>query len=276
MPNRTRERAEAAPRGHVRLRLVVAYDGTAYVGWQLQPEGISVQLRLEEALGRLFNPTPRVCSSSRTDTGVHALGMVVHFDVPKAQWRMKPRKLVLAANAWLPEDVRVVGAACVAPDFHARFDAVRKRYQYTVWNHAAQNPLLRGQAWHVPKPLDIDAMRRAAASVVGRRDFRAFSATPGYHRENTVRNLTRCEVRRSGSRLTFVIEADGFLYKMCRGIVGTLVQVGEGRFGPGDVVRMLGGCDRRLAGMTAPPHGLVLHKVWYRGAGHHASDGVEG
>lgn len=263
MAKRTRERSDVAPAGHVRLRLTVAYDGTAYVGWQLQPEGVSVQLRVEEALGRIFTPAPRVCSSSRTDTGVHALGMVVHFDVPAAQWRMTARKLVLAVNAWLPEDVRVMAAARVRPGFHARFDATRKQYRYLVWNHSAQNPLLRTRAWHVPKPLDAAAMRRAAAEIVGQRDFRAFSATPGYHRENTVRNLTRCQVLRVGSLLTFVIEADGFLYKMCRGIVGTLVQVGAGRFAPEDVPRMLLGCDRRLAGMTAPACGLTLHRVWY-------------
>lgn len=265
MPKRTRERRDVAPPGHVRLRLVVAYDGSAYVGWQLQPEGVSVQLRVEEALGRIFTPAPRVCSSSRTDTGVHALGMVVHLDVPVGQWRMTARKLVLAVNAWLPEDVRVMAAARVRPGFHARFDATRKQYRYLVWNHAAQNPLWRNRAWHVPKPLDVAAMRRAAADIVGRHDFRAFSATPGYHRENTVRNLTRCQVQRSGPLLTFVIEADGFLYKMCRGIVGTLVQVGSRRFAPGDILRMLEGCDRRLAGMTAPACGLTLHQVWYGG-----------
>ncbi len=264
MPARLRERPDVAAPGHVRLRLVVAYDGTGYVGWQLQPEGVSVQLRLEEALGRIFTPAPRVCSSSRTDTGVHAMGMVVHFDVPAVQWRMTARKLLLATNAWLPEDIRVMQAARAHPGFHARFDASGKQYRYAVWNHAAHHPLLRTRAWHVPKPLDLGAMRRAAAALVGRRDFRAFSATPGYHRENTVRNLTRCHVLKSGPLLTFVIEADGFLYKMCRGIVGTLVQVGEGRFAPEDVPRMLEGCDRRLAGMTAPACGLELRKVWYR------------
>ena len=264
MPTRTRERPDAAPPGHVRLRLVVAYDGSAYVGWQLQPEGVSVQLRLEEALGRLFTPAPRVCSSSRTDTGVHAHGMVVHFDVAASQWRMTARKLVLAVNAWLPEDVRVVHAARAAASFHARFDAAGKQYRYTVWNHPAHNPLLRSQAWHVPKPLDLPAMRRAAAALVGRRDFRAFSATPGYPRENTVRNLSRCSVLRSGPRLTFVIEADGFLYKMCRGIVGTLVQVGEGRFPAEHVAHLLERRDRSLSGMIAPACGLALHKVWYR------------
>jgi len=264
MPARTRERPDRAQDDHVRLRLTVAYDGSAYVGWQLQPEGVSVQLRLEEALGKLFQPTPRVHSSSRTDTGVHALGMVVHFDVSRLQWRMEPRKLILAANAHLPPDIRVTAVARVRPDFHARFDAAGKQYRYTVWNQSAENPLLRTQAWHFPRPLDIAAMKKAAAQLVGRHDFRAFSATPGYHRANTVRNLTRCDVLRSGDRITFVIEADGFLYKMCRGIVGTLVQVGVHRFAPDAILPMLEAKDRCLAGMTAPALGLVLWKVYYR------------
>lgn len=259
----------------MRLRLVVAYDGTAYVGWQLQPEGVSVQLRLEEALGRLFQPAPRVHSSSRTDTGVHALGMVVHFDVPRVQWRMEPRKLVLAANAHLPEDIRVMEAARVRPDFHARFDASGKQYRYTVWNAAAENPLLRTQAWHVPRALDLRPMRQAAGLLVGRHDFAAFSATPGYARRTTVRTVTRCDVLRSGPRLTFVIEADGFLYKMCRGIVGTLVQVGMGRIPAEAILPMLAAGDRRLGGMTAPALGLMLWKVHYRRPGKAVSP-VEG
>jgi len=264
---RTRERPDRALDDQVRLRLTVAYDGTGYVGWQLQPEGISIQLRLEEALGKLFAPTPRVHSSSRTDTGVHALGMVVHFDVARVQWRMEPRKLILAANAHLPPDIRVTHAAIARPDFHARFDASGKQYRYTVWNEAAENPLLRTQAWHFPRPVNLTAMRDAAVRLVGRHDFLAFSATPGYPRANTIRNLTRCDVLRSGSRLTFVIEADGFLYKMCRGIVGTLVQVGIGRFAPERIVPMLEARDRSLAGMTAPALGLVLWKVYYRKPG---------
>jgi tRNA pseudouridine38-40 synthase len=260
-----REEGDRAAAGQVRLRLTVAYDGTGYLGWQLQPEGVTVQGRLEEALGRLFTPTPRVHSSSRTDTGVHATGMVVHFDVAREQWRMKPWKLVLAANAWLPDDIRVTHAARVRPDFHARFDAAGKQYRYTVWNHAAENPLLRTQAWHVPRRLDLPAMRKAAATLVGCHDFRAFSATPGYERGSTVRTMRRCAVMRSGARITVVLEADGFLYKMCRGIVGTLVQVGMGRFAPETVASMLEARDRRLSGMTAPALGLCLCRVMYRG-----------
>jgi tRNA pseudouridine38-40 synthase len=264
---RTRERPDACPEGHVRIRLVVAYDGTDYVGWQVQPEGVSVQGRLEEALARLFPTAPRVVSSSRTDTGVHARGMCAHFDVPRADWRMKPDKLVLAANAHLPDDVRVVAAARARPGFHARFDAVGKQYRYAVWNHPAHDPLGLRRQWHVPRPLDLRAMRAAAAGLVGRHDFVAFSASPGYERRHTVRHVTRCRVLRSGPLVTVVIEADGFLYKMCRGIVGTLVQVGHGRFRPEEPAAMLSGRDRRLSGMTAPALGLTLWHVRYRRPG---------
>lgn len=265
--SRTREKPDRAAPGSVRIQMLVAYDGTTYFGWQVQPEGVSVQQRVEEALARLFPSAPRVLSSSRTDTGVHARGMSVHFDIPAAEWRMDGRKLVLAANAHLPEDIRVVDARKRSPDFHARFDAVGKQYRYTVWNSPAADPLGLRYQWHLPRPLDIVAMRRAAASLVGRHDFLAFSATPGYARLHTVRNLTRCDVRRSGPAITVVIEADGFLYKMCRGIVGTLVQVGHGRFPAEAILPMLESRDRRLAGMTAPALGLVLWKVYYRKPG---------
>lgn len=264
---RTRERPDSAPQGFRRIRLTVAYDGTAYCGWQVQPEGVSVQGCLEVALGRIFRSGPRSVSSSRTDTGVHARGMSVHFDVPESEWRMTPDKLVLAVNAHLPEDIRVVAAARATEDFHARFDAVGKQYRYTVWNAPAHDPLGMRQQWHVPRPIDVAAMRAAAASLVGRHDFLAFSASPGYERHHTVRNVTRCDVLRSGPRLTVVIEADGFLYKMCRGIVGTLVQVGHGRFRPEEIAPMLATRDRRLAGMTAPALGLVLWRVFHRRPG---------
>ena len=249
--------------GWVRLKLTVAFEGTRYFGWQLQPKDVSVQLRLEEALARLFPSTPRVHSSSRTDTGVHALGMVAHFDVPESEFRMTPDKLVLAVNAHLPEDVRVFAAKTARSGFHARFSARGKQYRYQVWNHSAHHPLQGGQSWHFPRTLDVAAMRRAAATLVGRHDFRAFSATPGYERRNTVRNVTRCDVRRSGAMITVIIEADGFLYKMCRGIVGTLVQVGVGKFAPEAILPMIESKDRSLAGMTAPAQGLVLWKVYY-------------
>lgn len=251
----------------VKLKLTIAYDGTAYQGWQAQKIGVGVQQKIEEALARLFPSVQRVRSASRTDTGVHALGLVADVGVSRAELRMPLRKLPLALNAWLPEDIRVVSARRVPAGFHARFHATGKQYRYFVWNHATMNPLLRHRAWHVPVPLDVAAMRSAAPLLLGRHDFRSFAAAHSYAVADTVRTLTRCDLRRQGPLLTFLIEGDGFLYKMCRGIAGTLVQLGRGKFTAADLKRMLAAKDRRVAGMTAPAHGLVLWKVFYRKSG---------
>lgn len=246
-----------------RFKLIIAYDGAAYQGWQVQKIGTGVQEIVERALAKLFPSNPRLHGSSRTDTGVHALGMVAHFEIPVAEARMTPVKLALALNAHLPEDIRVLKAARAAAGFHARFDASGKQYRYLVWCDRAMNPLLRRQAWHVPQKTDVKLMRAAARHFVGRHDFQSFTANPGYARESTVRNLTRCEVQKRGPLLTFIIEGDGFLYKMCRGIVGTLIQAGMGKFPPDEIPSMLRHKDRRVAGMNAPAHGLLLWKVFY-------------
>ena len=247
----------------VKFKLVIAYDGTAYEGWQMQKIGTGVQQIVETALAKLFPSAPRLHSSSRTDTGVHALGMVAHFGIPArriqndcSQAGARHQRLVARRRA------RVV-AASAGEKFHAQFDAVGKQYRYYVWNHAAMNPLIRDSAWHVPRKLDLKAMRAAATLFVGRHDFQSFAANPGYKKESTVRRLTRCEVKKSGNQFTFIIEGDGFLYKMCRGIVGTIVQAGLGKFPPYEIKAMLAKKDRRVAGMTAPAHGLVLWKVYY-------------
>jgi tRNA pseudouridine38-40 synthase len=261
----------------LKFKLVIAYDGTHYEGWQVQKTGTGVQEKVEAALAKLFPSQPRVHSSSRTDTGVHALGMVAHFEAPRAQCRMNMRKLALALNAWLPGDIRILTAARARQGFHARFDASGKQYRYFVWNHTAMNPLVRHTAWHVPRPLDLGAIRRAAPFFEGQHDFQSFASNPGYAKATTVRTLARCEVKQRGRLLTFVIEGDGFLYKMCRGIVGTLVQVGQGKFTAEEVKRMLVKKDRRVAGMTAPAHGLVLWRVFYgKAAGKQLKSVVEG
>jgi len=251
------------PEDCVRLKLIIAYDGTRYEGWQVQTIGTGVQQKVEAALAALFPSRPRVHSSSRTDTGVHALGLVAHVDVPRTEFRIPPRKLVLALNAHLPVDIRVFSVQRAPPGFHARFSALGKQYRYQVWNHPVMNPLLRFTAWHVPRKLDWTALRAAAAHFVGTHDFQAFTANPGYPRRSTRRTVRRCEWRRQGHLLTCIIEADGFLYKMCRGMVGTMVQVGLGKYHPDDIPRMLASGDRRMAGMTAPAHGLILWKVFY-------------
>ena len=252
-----------AAMGMRRLRLVVAYDGAAYAGWQVQKTGIGVQEKVEEALQRLFPGAGRLHGSSRTDAGVHARGMVAHVDLPVEQMCLPARKAVLALNHFLPGDVRVMQATFCRPDFHARFDARGKEYRYFIWNHPAMDPLRRRQAWHVPQRLDHQAMQEAARHFIGRHDFKTFATNRDYQMETTVRTLTRCSVIRSGPLRTVRMAGDGFLYKMCRGMVGTLAQVGLGRFRPDDVRRMLEGRDRALAGMNAPAHGLVLWQVFY-------------
>ena len=247
----------------LKFKLTIAYDGTNYAGWQVQKTGLGVQQKIEEALEKLFGHKLRAHSSSRTDAGVHALGMIAHVEIPAGNFRMPLRKLALAINAHLPQDIRVMTAVRCRADFHARFDATGKQYRYIVWNHPVMNPLLRAQAWHFPPPLDLDAMRAAASLFLGKHDFKSFAGTRTYEMESTERTVTRCEIKRSGRLLTFVIEGDGFLYKMCRGIVGTLVQIGQEKFNPEAVRKMLQHRDRRAAGVTAPAHGLVLWKVFY-------------
>ena len=248
----------------LKFKLTIAYEGTHYAGWQVQTSGIGVQQRVEEALRKLFPSVGRIHSSSRTDTGVHALGMVAHVEIARAEFKMAAVKLALAINAHLPEDIRVVSARRCRADFHARFDAAGKEYRYFVWNHPAMNPLLRHQAWQVPRKLDLKAMRAAAQLFIGKHDFKSLAASRNYEVESTVRTLSRCEVKRSGTLLTFIIVGDGFLYKMCRGIAGTLVQVGQGKIAAAEMRQILAGKDRRLAGMTAPACGLVLWRVFYK------------
>lgn len=246
-----------------KFKLVIAYDGTAYQGWQVQKIGTGVQEKVEAAFGKMFPSVKRIHSSSRTDTGVHALGMVAHVEIPCAEFKMPIGRLALALNACLPPDIRVLSAARAPAKFHARFDATGKQYRYFVWNQSAMNPLLQNRAWHVPAKLDLADMRAAAKLFIGRHDFRSFAGTRGYEMASNVRTLTRCDLKKSGAQLTFIIEGDGFLYKMCRGIVGTLVQVGQGKIALARVQEILASRDRRAAGMTAPAHGLVLWKVFY-------------
>jgi tRNA pseudouridine38-40 synthase len=248
---------------NLKFKLLIAYDGTNYEGWQVQKIGTGVQQLIEVAFRRVFPSVERIHSSSRTDTGVHALGMVAHVEIPARAFNMPIAKLPLAINAHLPRDIRIVSATKASANFHARFDATAKQYRYFVWNHPAMNPLLRLYAWHVSQKLDLAVMRRAAKLFLGKHDFKSFAGTRNYEMETTVRTLTRCDVRKNGPLLTFFIEGDGFLYKMCRGIVGTLVQLGRGKFSESDIRTILAARDRRTAGMTAPAHGLVLWKVFY-------------
>jgi tRNA pseudouridine38-40 synthase len=247
----------------IKIRITIAYDGSNYAGWQVQKIGVGVQEKLNEAVKKIFPDASNVEGSSRTDAGVHALGMVAHFEVPAEKFRMPMRKVPLALNAYLPEDIRVMDAKRCPPDFHARFSAKGKQYRYFIWNHPANNPLLRNHVWHIPRKLNLKLMKEAARLFVGTHDFRSFAANRNYEYGNTVRTLWKCDIKKNGNLITFIIEGDGFLYKMCRGIVGTIAQVGLGKFTVDEIPKMFAQRDRRVAGMSAPAHGLVLWKVMY-------------
>lgn len=244
-----------------RLKLLIAYNGTRYHGWQLQPRAVTVQGTLESCLSRITNGPVRLHAAGRTDAGVHALGQMTHFDTDS---HIAMASLMRGLNSLLPDDI-VVRRAVEAPgDFHARYDATRKTYVYQLHNHAVPSLLCGQHAWHVPPRLDVPAMKMAAQLLLGRHDFSAFRGVSRADARQPVRCLYRLALRYRPPRLVFVLSADGFLYRMARTIVGTLVTVGRGVIPAEAVSDMLGARQRRLAGPTAPAHGLFLAHVSYR------------
>ena len=242
-----------------RWKCVCAYDGTAFAGWQSQTGGDAIQDVIEKRLARILGVPVRIHSSGRTDAGVHALGQVFHFD---AAWRHGPEKLVAALRAGLPPTIQIKSARAVPREFHARFSATGKTYIYFLYLGEA-DPFTRPLCWPIYRPLDIAAMEEAAAVLRGVHDFKAFSACNRVKRENTVRDLRRLEIARRGRRVRIAAEADGFLYKMVRSIVGALVAVGEGKLTPDRVRTILESRHRTAAVTTAPAQGLFLFKVMY-------------
>jgi len=241
------------------LKLTLEYDGTDFVGWQLQPNGRSVQEELEKGLARLCGEPVRVTGAGRTDAGVHARGQVASLRAP----RELPLKAWTAGlNALLPDDMACVRAEAAPEGFDARRWARGKRYAYAMLVTAVRSPLERGRAWEIRRPLDVEAMRRAAPALLGVQDFSALRAADCPAR-TTVREIRKLEIRQSGPRVDLVVEATAFLKHMVRNIVGTLVEVGHGRREAGSLMALLEGRDRTLAGPTAPPHGLVLDEVFY-------------
>ena len=242
-----------------RWKCVCAYDGGHFDGWQSQPGGGAVQDVIERCLQSILDRDVRIHGSGRTDAGVHAHGQVFHFD---AEWKHGPVKLAAAFRGGLPRSIQV-RSVCVAPgDFHARFSARGKVYFYQLHRGSA-DPFLDPYCWSVPRSLAVEAMRAAAQCLAGQHDFRAFSASNGVHKENTVRCLRRLEVTARGARLRITAEADGFLYKMVRSLVGVLVAVGQGKLTPAEVETILHSARRTHAVQTAPAQGLFLARVLY-------------
>lgn len=243
----------------MRIKLTVAYDGTAYVGWQCQTNGIAVQDVLNEAVSDLCGHQIRTLGASRTDAGVHAEGNVAVFD---ADLRMDPSKIAFALNARLPEDIRIVRSEKVADDFHPRFQKTVKTYEYHILNRTHPDPIGRLYEYHVYGPLDENKMNEAAQFLLGEHDFASFCAA-GNSSKTTVREIYEAGVERRGDRVIFRITGNGFLYNMVRIIAGTLIYIGQGRMEPGEMEKIIDACDRSKAGPTAIPRGLVLKEIRY-------------
>ncbi len=249
----------------IHLKLTIAYDGTGLVGWQRQPTGTSVQALLEEALAPIAGVPVAVAGAGRTDAGVHAHAQVASVTIPR---RVAPLAVVQSANMYLPPAVRVIAADEVEPAFHARFDAVAKRYRYRLWNSRVLNPFERSYAWHIPwPPMDVAAMNAAAARLIGTHDFAAFKGA-GTDVETSVRTIFASEVTEHGEPghgrlLTYDVRGNGFLRHMVRSIAGTLVEVGRGRRPVSSIDELLSVKDRAAVGRTAPAHGLFLVAVEY-------------
>ena len=253
--------ADVPAPGLVRLYLIVEYDGTDYCGWQRQLNGPSVQQTLEEALARLTGETVACTGSSRTDAGVHAMGLCVHFD---SATRIPPEKIAFALNTMLPPDIRVRESGRAAERFHARYAACGKVYRYTFYNSRHDCAIGRQYAAHVPLPLDVARMHEEAQALCGTHDFEAFAAS-GSVVKSTVRTIYRVQVTRSGDEVTLLVLGDGFLYNMVRIIAGTLMEVGTGKREPGAIAKAIETKDRLALGQTAPARGLTLMRVLYGG-----------
>ena len=242
-----------------RVKLTVAYDGTNYCGWQIQPNGVTIEEKLNEALTNLFHEEIRVTGASRTDSGVHSLGNVCIFDTDS---RMPADRISYALNQRLPDDIVVIDS-CEAPEgFHPRFSKSRKTYEYRILNRTFPDPTRRLDTYHFHYPLDAGRMAEAAAFLEGEHDFRSF-ASVHMQSETSVRTIYRCSVEKAGDLITIRVTGNGFLYNMVRIIAGTLIKVGAGDIAPSEIPQILAACDRSAAGPTAPAHGLTMIGLEY-------------
>jgi tRNA pseudouridine38-40 synthase len=242
----------------MRALFTLQYLGTRYAGWQRQINALAIQQVFEEALATLAGADVRAEAAGRTDTGVHARAQRVHADLPR---ELPPRALILGLNNLLPRDIRVTDAFAVAPRFHARFQALGKTYRYQIANSRIADVFLAPTHLHVARDLDIEAMRSAAAALVGRHDFRSFTvASPGV--SSTWRTIESIAVDRAGELISIEITADGFLRNMVRRITGSLLEIGTGRITPEEALRALEP-EYGTARWTAPAHGLILEHVRY-------------
>jgi tRNA pseudouridine38-40 synthase len=244
------------------IRLTLQYDGTNYLGWQIQSSSpATIQAIVEKTLERILQEKVRVIAAGRTDTGVHARRQIANF---KTHNPLSLRKLQHALNALLPDDIKIVSVSTAAPDFHSRFSAKEKTYQYTILNRPHNDVFVRHQVYHYSiAKLDTARMRAAARLLTGKHDFTSFKKTGTSRSRSNVRLIKRIGIARKGSSIIIQVTGEGFLYKMVRGIVGTLIEIGRGRRPVESVRGILSARNRTCAGPTAPALGLCLLRVRY-------------
>lgn len=242
------------------LKLTIAYEGSGFAGWQVQPQQRTIQSEIEAALAIIEERPVKIQGSGRTDAGVHALGQVASVELAN---RIPIQKLPAAINYRLPPAIRIVSAEEVPADFHARYNAVAKTYEYRIWRGPICPPFIRRYVWHLPYPLDEEGMIAAAPLFAGERDFRSLATNGGQEMETTVRTIFSSRLVREGDQLTYRVRGSGFLYNMVRNIVGTILEVGRGNSAVDDILPILEARDRKLAGPTAPAVGLFLVNVEY-------------
>jgi tRNA pseudouridine38-40 synthase len=241
------------------IQLTIEYDGTAYSGWQIQPNGLAVQQVVEEALCQVLGQKPDLRSSGRTDAGVHASGMAAAF---KTSTNLPLKAFVEGTNRFLPPDIAILSAVEVPSGFKPIADALAKHYRYTLLASPIRSPLRRFYTWHIRENLNVEAMRKAATGFVGHHNFAAFRAS-NCAAKTTVRRIDSVEISVVDDTIIIDVVGGGFLKNMVRVMAGTLVEIGRGRFEPEHIQKLLQSGDRKQAGVTAPASGLSLIKVYY-------------
>ena len=248
-------------------KLLIAYEGTLYSGWQIQPNGTSIQAFLQKTLSIILRTPTQVIGSGRTDAGVHALGQVAHFITATS---LNLPRVLSSLNGLLPSDIRVLSIEEAPLDFHARYSAIGKVYHYHLLISPVKDPFNRFYAYRVPYPVSLHVLKQAAASFVGTHDFTSFAneANRGSAAKNAVRTLKRLSILQKGAYICLELEADGFLYKMVRNIVGTLLDICSGKIALEEIPAIFQAKDRKKAGRSAPAHGLTLAEVHYEATSH--------
>ncbi len=247
-----------------RIAMTLEYDGQDLCGWQRQDNGSTVQEHLEIALKKIEGKTVHCYAAGRTDAGVHAEAMLVHTDVCKHRFSRSPKAYVHGINQHLPEQIRILSVHAVAADFHARFDCIERAYRYQIWNRTTAAAIHRWRHWWMPRPLDIDAMQRAAVYLTGQHDFSSFRAS-GCQASSPLREMRELRIEQHGACIDMYFRADAFLYHMVRNLAGSLVQVGIGKSSSEWIHELLLAKNRTLAAATAPAWGLYFTNAVYDG-----------